>query len=87
MGNAGKGYRLACPVAERSSAHRGGGIADGLLRLLRLALRVLHCDGAREEDVVFEVDVLVQILLELVEAAVVGVIGGAGAKGRRKFAA
>ena len=46
-----------------------GGLEGGLL----------EGDGAGEEDVVFEVDVLVEVLLEFAEAVEVGMVGGAGA--------
>ena len=41
-----------------------------------------HLDGAREQDVVFEVDVLVQVLLQLFYRAVERLIAHTGVGGR-----
>ena len=38
-------------------------------------------DGSGEEDVVFEVDVVVEVLFEFAEALVEGAVGGAGPGG------
>ena len=52
----------------------------GSIRVLKLlAISFFQCNRSREQHIVLEVDVLMQILLELVQASVKRVIRGAGA--------
>lgn len=76
--------------AGRRRSREGTLRVDAIARLqpvVELYDRGLHGDGLREEDVVFEVDVPVQILLEFPQPVVKPMEGRASASGRCEIVA